>query len=63
MIILHLYSINSEILLQPKYIVFVEQEKDYTYIQYMPQGHIRELKVKETLAEIQKLIDKSYILF
>lgn len=63
MILLHLYSSNSEILLQPRYMTFVEQEKDHTYIYYAPKGCHQELKVKETLKEIQELIYKSYIPF
>lgn len=63
MILLHLYSSNSEILLQPRYMTYIEQEEDHTYIHYTPKGHYRELKVKETLEEIQEIIFKSYIPF
>ena len=63
MILLYIYSNNSKILLQPKYITYVEQEKDHTYIHYTPPGYHRELEVKETIEEIQELINKSYILF
>jgi hypothetical protein len=42
---------------------YIEQEEDHTYIHYTPKGHHRELKVKETLEEIQEIIFKSYIPF
>lgn len=63
MILLHIYSSNIEILLQPRYMTFVKQKEDHTYIYYSPKGCHRELTVKETLKEIQELIYKSYIPF
>ena len=42
---------------------FIKQEADHTYIYYAPKGCHQEIKVKETLKEIQELIYKFYIPF
>ena len=62
MILLHLKS-GSDILLNPKYIFFIHKREDYTYIQYVNEHASRDLEVKETPEEIQKILNKFYFPF
>lgn len=66
MILLHLYKADSEILINPKYILYVEYCTNFSKIHYSTncdKVNYITVHVKETPKEIQELINNFYIPF